>query len=182
MGIYRNVSTAFWEDRKVVEEFTPEDKYFYLYLFTNPHTTLTGCYELGYRQASIETGYNKETIERLMNRFQNEHKVIIYDEETKEILLLNWYKHNWTKSEKCFKGIVSQMENIKSQQMKEYINTVCIPYIYPMHTVLSTENTLSDQERYPINRNSNSNRNRISNRNSNSDQPWSLIIGDNTYD
>ena len=32
MARYRNVSTSFWEDNKVVDDFTPEDKYIYLYL------------------------------------------------------------------------------------------------------------------------------------------------------
>lgn len=173
MGLYRNVSTSFWEDRKVVEEFTPEDKYFYLYLFTNPHTSLTGCYELGYQQASIETGYNKEIIARLMERFEKVHKVLMYDQETKEVLLLNWYKHNWTKSPKCLKSILTQAENIKSHLLKNYIDTVCIPYVYPNDTLLSMKDTVSDKEQYPIARNRNSNSNSNSDRNSNS--PWSLL-------
>ena len=34
MAIYRNVQTSFWTDPKVADDFTPEDKFFYLYLFT----------------------------------------------------------------------------------------------------------------------------------------------------
>lgn len=161
--LYRNVSTAFWEDRKVVEDFTPEDKYFYLYLFTNPHTSLTGCYELGFQQAAIETGYNKETIARLIERFQHVHKVIVYDHETREVLLLNWYKHNWTSSPKCEKGVKAQTRDIKSEALRNYIDTVCIPYVYGI----------------PSNSNSNSNRNSnstsISKSKSASNNPWSLM-------
>lgn len=36
MARYRNVSTSFWEDNKIVDDFTPEDKYIYLYCMTNP--------------------------------------------------------------------------------------------------------------------------------------------------
>ena len=32
MAIYRNVSMNFWTDSKVDDEFTPEEKYFMLYL------------------------------------------------------------------------------------------------------------------------------------------------------
>ena len=46
MAIYRNVSMSFWTDSKVADDFTAEDRYFYLYLFTNPHTNLCGCYEI----------------------------------------------------------------------------------------------------------------------------------------
>lgn len=142
MGLYRNVSTTFWEDRKVMEDFTPEDKYFYLYLFTNPHTNVLGCYELGPRQASIETGYNKETIERLLERFQEVHQVILYDKETKEILLMNWHKHNWTTSPKCKAAVESQRDDVKSVTLRQYIDTVCIPYIYP---ILSNSNSISNR-------------------------------------
>ena len=40
MAIYRNVQLSFWTDNKVEDDFTPEDKYFYLYLLTNPQTGL----------------------------------------------------------------------------------------------------------------------------------------------
>ncbi len=37
MAKYRMVRTEFWEN-PVVEEMTPEEKYFYLYLLTNSKT------------------------------------------------------------------------------------------------------------------------------------------------
>ena len=45
MASYRNISMDFWTDSKVVDDFTPEDRYIYLYCMTNPHTNLCGCYE-----------------------------------------------------------------------------------------------------------------------------------------
>ena len=104
MAIYRNVHLSFWTDNKVADDFTPEDKYFYLYLFTNPQTNLCGCYEVSLKQIANQTGYNRDTIERLIERFEKVHKVIVYSKESKEILLLNWYKYNWTKKRKVFNG------------------------------------------------------------------------------
>ena len=100
MAIYRSVRLEFWTDTKVVDDFTPEDKYFYLYLLTNPHTNLCGCYELSIKNASNETGYTRDVIGNLIERFQNTHGVIRYSSSTKEVLLLNWGKFNWTKSPK----------------------------------------------------------------------------------
>lgn len=121
MAIYRNVQLSFWTDRKVEEDFTPEDKYFYLYLFTNPHTNLCGCYELGIRQAVRETGYNEDTILRLIDRFENVHGVISYDKKTKEILILNWHKYNWTKSGEFMKGLDKHINNVKSDEFRDYL-------------------------------------------------------------
>ena len=100
MATYRNIQLSFWTDAKVADEFTPEDKYFYLYLLTNPHTNICGCYELSIRQMSIETGYSQETITRLLERFALVHDVIRYSKANKELLVINWHKYNWTKSDK----------------------------------------------------------------------------------
>ena len=66
MAVYRNIQMTFWTDVELVDGFTPEDKYFYLYLLTNPHTNLCGCYEISMKQISDEMGYTKETIEKLI--------------------------------------------------------------------------------------------------------------------
>jgi hypothetical protein len=121
MAIYRSVQMTFWTDTKIEDDFTPEDKYFYLYLFTNPHTNLAGCYEISLKLMAYETGYSKDTIERLLERFKDVHEVIDYCSETKEVLLLNWYKYNWTKSEKFRKPLKKEIEDIKNNSFREYL-------------------------------------------------------------
>lgn len=142
MAIFRCVSPNFWSDPKVDDDFTPEDKYFYLYLLTNPHTTLSGCYELGKRQASRELGYNEETVDRLIHRMETVHNVIRYDKATKEILLLNWHKYNWSKSPKCLKGVEYSLQNIKSDAFRKYCaDTLSIQYRYSIDTTVSVSVT-----------------------------------------
>lgn len=135
---YRCISPNFWSDPKVDDDFTPEDKYFYLYLLTNPHTTLSGCYELGKRQACRELGYNEDTVDRLIHRMEYLHKVIRYDKTTKEVLILNWHKYNWSKSPKCLKGVEYTLKDIKSEAFRKYcVDTLSIRYQYPMDTTVS---------------------------------------------
>ena len=121
MALYRTISLSFWTDAKVVDSFTPEDRYFYLYLFTNPHTNLAGCYEISIRTMVNETGYSKETIERLLVRFVNEHQVIDYFPDTKEILLINWHKYNWTTSEKYRKPLLSEINKVKCDYFRDQL-------------------------------------------------------------
>lgn len=153
MAIYRNVNITFWTDTKVSDDFSPEDKYFMLYCLTNNYTNLCGCYEISIKQMSRDTGYNEETIEKLLERFKNVHKVIFYDKENKELLIKNWYKYNWTKSEKLDKPLLKEIENIKTVEFKRIVadeynkrDTVSIPYIYPMDTTVtaSVSDTVSD--------------------------------------
>ena len=166
MALFRLISQSFWTDSKVADDFTPEDnyftpedKYFYLYLLTNPHTNLCGCYEISMRQIAYETGYNLDTVERLIDRFRTIHKVIDYDRTTKEILILNWWKYNWTRSDKLLKAVKKALPSIKCEAFRKYIekaaavdnsvdnyreNTVSIPYAYPMDTTISISNTDSN--------------------------------------
>lgn len=152
MAVYRNIQISFWTDAKVADEFTPEDKYFYLYLFTNPHTNLCGCYEISRKQVSWETGYSIDTVDRLIDRFVRIHKVILFNKDTKELLLLNWYKYNWTTSDKFRKPLLKEIESIKCDEFKEYLSkmyegdTVSIPYPYGTDTTVtvSVTDTVSD--------------------------------------
>lgn len=121
MAMYRNVRLSFWSDSKVEEEFTPEDKYFYLYLLTNPQTNISGCYKVSYGTMVKDTGYSKDTIIRLIKRFDEVHDVLKFDEATGEILLLNWHKYNWTSSEKILTGIKTIANKIASENFKDYI-------------------------------------------------------------
>ena len=50
---FRLVYTEFWQDPKVMEEMTPEDKYFYLYLLTNPCTNMIGVYRIVKKQMAL---------------------------------------------------------------------------------------------------------------------------------
>lgn len=121
MAIYRTINLSFWTDSKVDDDFTPEDKYFYLYLLTNPQTNICGCYEVSIKQMSNQTGYNKDTIERLLKRFEEVHHVIEYSKSTKEILMLNWHRYNWNKSPKMIAAIESVAKYIKSKKFRDYI-------------------------------------------------------------
>lgn len=121
MAIYRTVSMSFWTDSKVVDDFSPEDRYFYLYLFTNPHTNLCGCYEISVKQMSVETGYNIETIYTLLKRFSTVHDIVRYSQETKELLLLNWHKYNWTTSEKFRKPLLKEIGEVKQTEFRIFL-------------------------------------------------------------
>ena len=146
MAGYRNISVSFWTDSKVDDDFTPEDKYFYLYLMTNPHTTICGCYEISMKQMERETGYNTDTVKRVIRRLQESHHVIRYCSETKEILIINWYKYNWPQSQKVRSAVVSVASHIKHEPFKKYVmDMVSIRYGYGMDTT----DTVTETESVP---------------------------------
>ena len=155
MAIYRNVHLSFWTDNKVEDDFTPEDKYFYLYLLTNPQTNICGCYEVSYNQMTYQTGYNKATINRLLDRFERVHNIIRYNQSNKEVLILNWYKYNWSRSEKTLVGVEIVAQHIKTSDFKKYISDVVesirnnapiMGHICPMQASVSDSDSDTDTD------------------------------------
>ena len=147
MATYRTVHISFWTDPKVDDDFTPEDKYFYLYLLTNPHTNICGCYEISMKQMVRETGYNEDTVKRLLHRMEYVHNVIQYDKNTKEVLVPKWGKYNWCNSPKTKEGAVKSVENIKSNRFRKFVSdTLSIGYEYPIDTsvTVTVTDTVSD--------------------------------------
>lgn len=139
--IHRTITPSFWTDPKVADEFTPEDRYFYLYLLTNPHTDISGCYEISTRAMARETGYNEDSVKHLLNRMQNVHRVIVYDGETKEVLILNWSKYNWTVSPKLLKAVELSARTIKNETFKDFVLAKKDGEKYPIDTLFSTPDT-----------------------------------------
>lgn len=142
MSLYRPVSTQTWTDSKIVDNYTPDDRYFWLYLLTNPQTNLIGCYELPIGLASYQLGWSKEKVCEYIIRFCEVHETIGYDEDTGEIIIFNWHRYNWTASPKLLKSVANQVRYVKNDDYKQYFqdlvngnDTVSIPYGYRRHTV-----------------------------------------------
>lgn len=132
MAIYRNVHLSFWDDSFVLD-LTPEEKYFFLYLMTNTKTTQVGIYELPKSVIQFQTGYNRDTVDKLLRKFI-EYGKILYDEKTKEIMLINWLKYNYSSSPKVISCIEKEYKSVKSIELKNRFDTVCKQYQYSIDT------------------------------------------------
>lgn len=138
MGISRIVSTDFWEDGLVTDSFSPEDKYFMLYLMTNPHSKQAGIYKLNKKIAAFELGYSVETVVSLLDRFENKYHRIIYSQADQEVAVLNAPKYNIVKGGKpvldCIEKDLSEVKD-KSliarmyQHLKPYFEQSAKPSI-----------------------------------------------------
>lgn len=138
----RLIDTELWNNEQIVEEFTCDDKYFWLYLLTSPHGSICGVMRYSPAIIGRDMGLHKDTIENLVYRFENNYKLIVVDKETKELLILNWYKWNWSTSGKLLQSVINSKETIKSVFIQELvqeridfvtgkIDRVSIPYAYP---------------------------------------------------
>lgn len=120
--VKRVVSTSFWNDDKVVDSFTPEDKYFMLYLLTNPHTKQIGIYQLNAKIAAFETGYSQESVMCLLERFEKFHKIIKRSSTTSEIAIKNYLCYSVVKGgTPVLNCLNSELQTIKDKSLLVYV-------------------------------------------------------------
>ena len=122
MGIKRIVDTDFWLDDKVVDMFSPEDKLFFLYLMTNPHTTQLGIYQINRRVMAFEIGYSTDSINVLLDRFENDYKVIRYSKTTSEVAIKNYLRHSIIKGGKPVQDLlVKEINHVKDKSLLQFV-------------------------------------------------------------
>lgn len=118
MGINRIVNTDFWNDEKVLDSFSVEDKYFWLYLLTNPQTKQLGIYKLPIKIIAFQTGYDENAIKVLLDRFDKTYNVIKYNFETQEVAILNYLKWSIIRGGKPVEDCIkSDMEKVKDKSL-----------------------------------------------------------------
>ena len=122
MAISRVVSTDFWNDSKVLDDFSAEDRYFMLYLLTNPRTTQLGIYELSLSKASNELGYSIDVIKVLLDRFDTKYDLIKYNKATGEVAIKNFLRHSIIKGGKpVMDCLLKEEKKVKDKSLLQYI-------------------------------------------------------------
>ena len=120
MAKFRQIQTNFWSNTYIQEEMTAEDKYFYLYLMTNEFTTQIGIYPITKKQMAFDLGYSMESVQALLQRFETYHKLIKYDTETREIILLKWAENNLNIGGKPVQDLIKK--EISQVKNKEFLS------------------------------------------------------------
>ena len=120
---FRKVRTEFWRDKMVLEKMTPVDRFFYLYLLTNPHTTQIGIYRITKKQMAMYLGYSIENVHSLMKRFEEHYRLIRYNPETRELAIKNWGKEILQKGGKPYMDcILSELKGVKDRTLIHYVS------------------------------------------------------------
>ena len=108
MAKNRMVNTIFWEDNYTAN-LDPIEKLLFLYFLTNSSTSICGIYQITLKKIAVETGIDKEMVEKILGRFANDKK-IFYEEGW--VGIKNFTKHQNQNSPKIKKGIEIELENV----------------------------------------------------------------------
>ena len=163
MSIKRVIDTQFWNDDKVVDMFSPEDKLFFLYLMTNPHTTQLGIYKINKKIMAFELGYSVEAVAVLVERFETKYGLIWYSTQTQEIAIKNYLKHSIIKGGKpVYDLLIKEIKQVKNKKLIKCVYNSIYDSDDLNETVKSILNYINDLYMQNANDNDNDNDNDVS--------------------
>lgn len=89
MAKQRMINTRFWVD-DYTANLDPTEKLLFLYFLTNPYTDICGVYEVPLKHIALETGIDKEMVEKIIKRFSKDGKIFY---ENGWVAIRNFAKH-----------------------------------------------------------------------------------------
>lgn len=78
MAKLRVVNTRFWDD-DYTANLDPIEKLLFLYFLTNTSTDICGIYEIPLKKVAMDTGIDKEMVQKILDRFAAEGKIFYFD-------------------------------------------------------------------------------------------------------
>ena len=107
MAKQRIVNTRFWDD-SYIARLDPGGKLVFLYLLTNPLTTIAGVYELSLKRAAFDTGLPPKEISAVLSQLETDQKIIRQDDW---IGIVNFVRHQ-SLNPKVRQGIIAELERV----------------------------------------------------------------------
>lgn len=89
MSKQRVVKDEIWDDEWFYD-LDPSEKLIWLFLLTNPRSNIAGIYKINTRWIANLTGFDKDIVKTILNRFVDDGKIVYEDDW---IALINFYKH-----------------------------------------------------------------------------------------
>lgn len=103
------IEREFWNDEQIIDEYSPEDKLFMMYLLTCPRGNALGIFKLPIKLIAFEIGYSPEAVRTLIDRFMNKYERINYDYNSQEIAIYRALKYTVSKGGKPVEDMMRQL-------------------------------------------------------------------------
>lgn len=110
MAKQRIVNTRFWDD-SYIARLDPSAKLVFLYLLTNPLTTIAGVYELSLKRAAFDTGLASKEIGIVLDQLEADNKIV---RQGDWIGIVNFIKHQ-SLNPKVRLGIIAELERVPGE-------------------------------------------------------------------
>ncbi|KWZ98454.1 hypothetical protein HMPREF3224_00548 [Anaerococcus hydrogenalis] len=103
------IEREFWNDDKIIDDYSPEDKLFMMYLLTCPRGNALGIFKLPIKLIAFEIGYSPEAVRTLVDRFMTKYNRINYDYKSQEIAIYRALKYTVSKGGKPIEDMMRQL-------------------------------------------------------------------------
>lgn len=137
MSRQRYIDTCFWDDSYVIH-LDPSEKLLFLYLLTNPVTTICGIYEISIKRISFDTGFENDTVKRILGRFEKDGRCSYRDGW---LAMRNWIKHQ-KDAPGVQRGIALQLEKVP-KELAEYVGEGLTPVRPPLDPHINVNDNIN---------------------------------------
>jgi len=103
---YRMINTRFWDD-SYIAGLNPSEKLLFLYLLTNPLTTIAGVYEIEFRRMAFDTGLGKAEVSAMVAKLEKDGKLIY---QAPWLAIVNFVRHQ-SLNPKVVQGITLALDS-----------------------------------------------------------------------
>ena len=114
--LFSKVSPAVWGSSRFMGLPTNEAKLLYLYLLTNEHLNSAGAYRLKEGYALADLGWQPAEYRNAMAMLVAAG-LIAHDDDTSEVYILRWFKHNPPQNEKHSIGCNRVLNELDSESI-----------------------------------------------------------------
>jgi hypothetical protein len=136
MSKHRVVKSSFWTD-DYIEKLPVKERYFFLYLLTNPNTNILGIYQATLKRIKFETDLSGDEIDSFFKKFSEDDKVHYISDH---VLMVNFQKHQ-KPNQKMVTGMQSLYDclpekvvnfiNTKKSRIYHRLSKTIKVYVYP---------------------------------------------------
>lgn len=114
---FTKVSRSLFRKSKKFRPLDDHCRLLYLYLLVTEHINSAGCYQLSEGYAVTDLGWD---VERFANRMQTlcEAQLITWDRGSETVLIENWVAFNEPSNARHAIGILNQLSDVDSEQLK----------------------------------------------------------------
>lgn len=130
MANYRQIHVSIWKDEWFLE-LAPDEKLFFVYLFSNELASLSGIYKLPLRVMAFETGLSLDFVKAALHKFELADKVY-FEDGIVWVKNLRKYNKGGSTVNTRIEGDIQEIPHceLKRKYMAYYYPDV--PYGYPM--------------------------------------------------
>jgi hypothetical protein len=97
-------------------------------------TNLCGIYKFNMKLAELETGYSPEVIQKQLNTLE-EYEKIKLSKSSKEIMIVNWFKHNFKNNKRTKLSINKELRQVKDKDFLQRLYETCQYWDYPVDEI-----------------------------------------------